>query len=370
MRKNKYTLPPPLPKTGDTAETENEYSEERRQAVTRLLFIVILVPILAWLTPERKIALHPFWSGIVLYIVLAFVHFRLLANAPERFRRARKIFVIFLDIAVTSLLVATLKETGFLFSLLYIWVILGNGMRFGPKYLYVAMGFVLMALAGLYLFVPYWHTHTIFMLYLALATLILPLFMLRLIYRIERNRLQLKAILNNMEYNAMHDSLTELGNRFAFDSRLRESLALRTPFAMMFIDLDGFKQVNDRFGHGVGDRVLKEVAGRLERFASRNDLSVFRLGGDEFAVLVPGVAPDVLDRLAGTLLHALSQPYAEGKIGAISASIGISRCPLDSENASDLKKFADMAMYLAKQSGKNRYQLYDRRTFRVASDQT
>ena len=370
MRKHKYTVPGRSTKAGEALEAESAYSEERRQAATRIIFIVLLTPLLAWFTRWKGLPLSPLWPGITLYIVAATAHFTLLKKAPGKLLGVRKIFAIFIDIAITTLIVSVLDVHGFLFSLLYVWIILGNGMRFGPRYLYIAMIFSITGIGVLYFSDLYWHTHTVLVLYLLLATIILPMFMLRLMYRIEENRALLQSILKETEYNAMHDSLTQLGNRYAFNERLQEYIDAGKPFAMFFIDLDGFKAVNDRYGHAVGDRVLEEVAQRLQKIGSETGLALFRLGGDEFALLIPSVDEKRVRALAQRVLESLARPYDDGSIDTISASIGISRCPEESRDASTLKRYADEAMYRAKQRGKNRYELFSQRNMRATSNET
>jgi diguanylate cyclase (GGDEF)-like protein len=127
-----------------------------------------------------------------------------------------------------------------------------------------------------------------------------------------------------------------------------------------YLDLDGFKLVNDTMGHEAGDRVLIEVTKRIKE-TIRGDDTVARLGGDEFAVLLLGLrAAEEYTASLNRLLEAISQPIEiKGKLFEVSASIGVALFPTDDQDADTLLRHADQAMYSAKQSGKNRYYLYD-----------
>ena len=158
---------------------------------------------------------------------------------------------------------------------------------------------------------------------------------------------------------ATHDPLTGLRNRRALTEHLAQAAqrSKRTgePLALLFIDLDGFKAVNDRFGHGVGDEVLVEVARRLLHLVRQSDV-VARLGGDEFVLLV---GTDVLNvsvrSLCDRIMAALAAPciFAEGE-AFVGASIGIALCPPLVSDAVELMRMADAAMYEAKRAGKGR----------------
>ncbi|MDR7308326.1 GGDEF domain-containing protein [Rhodoferax saidenbachensis] len=154
-------------------------------------------------------------------------------------------------------------------------------------------------------------------------------------------------------YAALHDSLTGLPNRTLFNDRLEHSLAQARrhdlALAVMFLDLDGFKQVNDTYGHDVGDVVLKTIAERLKE-NTRNDDTVSRLGGDEFLYLLMGAADEqTVANLAQKTIHRVQLPcqLSTGNISVLT-SIGISLFPRNGVTADALIKEADAAMYAAK----------------------
>ncbi|MEU0155458.1 putative bifunctional diguanylate cyclase/phosphodiesterase [Micromonospora fulviviridis] len=164
--------------------------------------------------------------------------------------------------------------------------------------------------------------------------------------------LRLVARLRRLAYS---DQLTGLPNRLTFTRRLRRALRADGPVAVLLLDLDGFKQVNDRFGHAAGDRLLSTIAERM-RDATGPDGMIARLGGDEFAVLVAGDRPVPPERLAVRLLAALEPLPGEEDVGVHpSASIGIAEYGPQHASHTDLLRDADIAMYAAKAAGKSAY---------------
>ncbi|MES2538273.1 MAG: EAL domain-containing protein [Pseudomonadota bacterium] len=173
----------------------------------------------------------------------------------------------------------------------------------------------------------------------------------------------IKQAKQRLRYMATHDALTELPNRAYLLERLSHSLSVprsrRQQTAILFLDLDRFKTVNDTLGHDGGDRLLKMVAARLSSFIRSRDTLV-RLGGDEFAVLVEGFDDTYyLSSLAERLLQSISDPFRmEDNEYYLGVSIGISMYPQDGEDGLTLLRCADAAMYHAKERGRNRYQFF------------
>ena len=162
---------------------------------------------------------------------------------------------------------------------------------------------------------------------------------------------------------ANYDALTGLPNRRLLNDRLAE-LVKRTHrshdcVAVMFIDLDRFKEVNDTLGHEAGDRLLVEAARRIVACLRESD-TVARQGGDEFTVLLPGMAERApIERIAEDIIQSLCQPFQLGNdVAYVSASIGITLCPADATTPADILKNADQAMYHAKEAGRNRFSYF------------
>jgi len=184
------------------------------------------------------------------------------------------------------------------------------------------------------------------------------------LYNFEKVRSEHLEQEKQLENIAHFDVLTGVPNRVLLADRLAQALA-RTKreqglMAVCYLDLDGFKSVNDNFGHEAGDQVLVEVTRRIKE-AIREDDTVARLGGDEFVLLLVGLqAPEECVSSLHRLLLAINQPVQlREKSLRISASIGVSLYPEDEQDADTLLHHADQAMYIAKQSGKNRYHLFD-----------
>jgi diguanylate cyclase (GGDEF)-like protein/PAS domain S-box-containing protein len=176
-----------------------------------------------------------------------------------------------------------------------------------------------------------------------------------------------KLVEERIQRVAHHDSLTDLPNRLLFNDRLDQTLSLAKrsarPFALLYLDLDNFKPVNDTLGHAAGDELLQAVAARIRRQVRESD-TVARLGGDEFGVILPDIGRrEEAESVAGKIIAALAAPFrlgSEKQSVDIGTSIGIAVYPADGQAADALVKAADAAMYRAKQA-RNRVGLRARR---------
>jgi len=180
---------------------------------------------------------------------------------------------------------------------------------------------------------------------------------------IARDVSERKSQEEQIKYLATHDGLTELPNRLMFNQLLSHAVQgakrYRKQFAVMFIDLDGFKVVNDTLGHDAGDRLLREIAVRFKHTLRAVDVAA-RLGGDEFVVMMEDIAaPEQAAVLAQRILEATGKPFglASGEC-RVTASIGICVYPENGDDEQTLMKNADAAMYRAKEEGKNNFQFY------------
>ena len=171
----------------------------------------------------------------------------------------------------------------------------------------------------------------------------------------------------SLEHKAFHDDLTKLPNRGLFHDRVERALvqARRNEWtiAILFLDLDDFKPINDEYGHAIGDKALQEVAVRLVRLIREED-TVARVGGDEFAVLLPRFGSDMgkLKEFSSKMISSLSVPIElfEGVSSSIGVSVGVVIYPESGNSVADLLHNADIAMYEAKNSGKNHFKVYER----------
>jgi diguanylate cyclase (GGDEF)-like protein len=172
-----------------------------------------------------------------------------------------------------------------------------------------------------------------------------------------------KDIEEHMQHMAQYDALTHLPNRALFNDRLQLAIAAaqrnKANLALMFIDLDKFKPVNDTYGHGVGDLLLKDVASRIQDCLRESDTAA-RIGGDEFVILLPTIATQQdASRVGEKILHALNQPFElMGHNLQISSSIGVAVYPKHGADEKLLVKSADIAMYHAKKHGRNNVKMF------------
>jgi len=170
---------------------------------------------------------------------------------------------------------------------------------------------------------------------------------------------------NERLYHLAHyDSLCDLPNRMLFYDRLRQAISRskrsNQRIAVMFMDLDGFKQVNDEYGHSIGDELLQQVSKRIVSMLRETD-TIARIGGDEFTLIINDIDNiDSINTIAEKVLSTVKEPYALHEHAFdISASIGISLLPDNSDDMNTLVKQADIAMYKAKKEGKNQFKFYD-----------
>lgn len=176
---------------------------------------------------------------------------------------------------------------------------------------------------------------------------------------------ELKDKSSLLDYQAHHDFLTNLPNRVLFHDRLEQGMESskrdKTMLALLFIDLDHFKNINDTLGHHIGDEVLKEVAYRIKSIIRKKD-TLSRLGGDEFTIIMEGLEHiEDASKLATKIVEAIKEPLNIGNHKLyISCSLGISVYPNDDPEPHNLIKYADAAMYQAKNKGRNNFQYYSK----------
>lgn len=172
-----------------------------------------------------------------------------------------------------------------------------------------------------------------------------------------------KKIQAKLDFLAHHDSLTQLANRMDFNNILEKeisrSVRQNQKFALLFLDLDGFKMVNDRYGHNTGDLLLIEVADRLKKMVRKED-TTFRLGGDEFAIILTNVEDlENISKVSENIIDEINKVFIlAGNKVHIGISIGISVFPANGNDSHNLLRKADYAMYQAKKEGKNKYKYY------------
>jgi diguanylate cyclase (GGDEF)-like protein len=240
-------------------------------------------------------------------------------------------------------------------------IAIGNGLRFGRHYtrFAVAMGTLSCTLAVTTS--PYWRSMPAFAIGVVMSAIVVPLYASALNGRMAQAKRRLARRAARFELACMTDSVTGILNRYGFMAALGEfgALAGQNPGALMLLDLDGFKAVNDACGHAAGDMVLVDTANRLSRCFRSTD-RVARIGGDEFAVLLANISDQAqVEQLAALALASIADIRIDQQPQlALSASIGICMLPHpDASGVDAMLHLADSLMYEAKKSGKNRYRI-------------
>jgi len=302
-----------------------------------------------------------------LYLLFIIIYLIGILVFPTLCAKSRKYSLTLIHTSFLTLAIANANEYGVIAVPMYLWLIMASGIRFGPRYLYFAITITTINMMLLITFHPYWHEEFMMSIAVLFSLILVPFSYIGVVTRMHKANAILRDNLKQMRYQAKHDFLTGLPNRAYLQSELLQKISdtevKSGDFALIFIDLDGFKKVNDSLGHHIGDEILKEVGKRL-REVSRNPHFVARLGGDEFVILFD--AKDSLQRLLEEILTTLSNPYIH-KVDTISASIGVAYYDAyayayadDAELcASQLKKEADAAMYQAKDLGRNQAYIHN-----------
>ena len=253
-----------------------------------------------------------------------------------------------------------LDEAGSFFYPLYLWVIVGNGVRFGAKYLLIAVAYAVIGFLTVLYFSDFWQQNLYLFSGLLFALIILPMFYFVIIRRLHAKNEILLNKLKQTTFEALHDHLTNIPNRSYFVSRLDKMLQSKNEFYLLFIDLDRFKEVNDTLGHDVGDEVLVMAAKRFKNLINKYEGFVARLGGDEFAVIIEKSDKDEISKIAQNIIKAVKEPYSRTYyVNYLSASIGIVKNDSASNyDIASLLKAADKAMYLSKDKGRDTFSFF------------
>jgi diguanylate cyclase (GGDEF)-like protein len=266
---------------------------------------------------------------------------------PNLFRRGLNIIM---DMAAVCVAIYLLGEVGAVFFPLLLWIMIGNGLRFGVKYLLFAQVVGVLGYGSVAIFSEYWRLNPEFTAGLLISLLALPSLYAIQIRRMHQLNERLQSELASARHAAQHDGLTGLPNRAQFTERLelevKRSKRTGESFALMYIDLDGFKQVNDTLGHQYGDELLAAFSGRLGDIVRESDLAA-RVGGDEFAIILPTIDTlEGLEQFAQRLKIAIREPYeVQGRDTCLNASIGMALFPDDAHDLDDLIRVVDLRMY-------------------------
>ncbi len=335
------------------------YQEEKQYASTRLtvLFILAFFSFILFEQVNTEMVSKMFLVKMSLagLVLVSMSHYLLVMRRPSTLVEYRKILLILLDLAALTFFIAILEENGLFLLPLYIMIVMQNGLIFGIAYFYASIIAAAISWILLLVYSEYWKIHYDIIATFAMTTFLIPLFYLRFIAKVHEKNDELSEILTVTEHDANHDILTGLANRKMYKEMMRDTLKKKEFFALMFIDLNKFKGINDKYGHHFGDDVLKEVAKRLVKNISDEEF-IARLGGDEFVIISRRKKMFLAKFLEKIEETVIGEHTIEGITVPIELSIGISIYPDDSKSISPdegsielmLGKYADDAMYAAK----------------------
>lgn len=332
-------------------------NEELSQASARVIFAILVTSYIFFdveNVPNTIDTAKTFMLYTLLYSILHWLHIYFY----NKEYLVRKLIGITVDITATSIVLYLTGAEGALFFPIYFWIVVGNGVRFGTRYLFFAMILAFIEFQLVLLTSPFWLQLPDLGRGLHWAIVILPLFYFVIMHRLHKRNNILLQKLKTSTYEALHDQLTSLPNRAFLLAQMQDLSKKRRSYFLFFIDLDSFKEVNDRHGHDIGDEVLKEAASRIDLVLEHKVGFASRLGGDEFAVIAELKSETEAKKLATKLIKSISLPYKDCN-ARISASIGVTY--FDTKNirgVETLLKEADMAMYLAKEEGKHGFRCY------------
>lgn len=338
---------------------------EQSQAIARIVISLLVLSIVLFVqflyVPRDSINWHMISVNLI-YSIFAWPYYYFVSRFNDRFLWRRYLSILG-DLGIISYGFYMLGITGVSIYPLYLWVVIGNGMRFGTHFLRFAtliavIGFISAALATNILF-----SNTLIVLGLISGILLMPKFFLVMIRRLAEINQALQEKNKQTEYVATHDMLTGLPNRNLFNDRLARALTKadreNSQVALMFIDLDAFKSINDNFGHKVGDELLMRVAECLTSKVRSSDL-VARLGGDEFVVLLENSGDLAqISAVIEQIFQCAGRYYDMTHYQTyVTWSCGIVVYPWDGKDSATLLKNADTAMYQAKAAGMNQFRFY------------
>lgn len=365
----------PNEKTSLLSKLLNRYRssvETEHEQATLRIFLTLAGVLYLWLIAnfeilgdakerETVVGIWQQWWWPWMYYFYAIAHIATLVVHPARLFLRRTI-MLFLD----NLVITILVSHGGLFNpfiALYFWIAIGYGFRYGPSWLVYSCSISVVCFLLLLYFVPTWDAGSIFGFSMILSLCVASGHAFHLLRRLKQVQHNLVNKAAELEKLATRDYLTGLANRALLIDRLEQAITLsaRTggDVAMLFIDIDGLKKVNDLIGHAAGDVLLVEVSKKLLVRLRAADTCA-RIAGDEFVIVLEGAADrDRILHLADTMLNEVrSLTSIVGQPIEISASIGIAWLSDIAESIRGPDAFlaaADGAMYEAKRSGKNRY---------------
>jgi diguanylate cyclase len=331
---------------------------EHNQALLRALIVTLLMLETAWIAVREPDRAARLWTINVSSVAFSLLLVARIVQRPEASPRRRILGAIHDNVGATIWLYHC-GPLGALALFVYPFVTVGNGFRYGVRYLAWSGFLGALGIGALVVAAPGWRAYGMIGVGVFLSHVVVTIYTGALLGRLRRTQEQLEKM-------ATSDALTGLPNRRFFMDRLSHMVLAhdRPPMACLYLDLDGFKGVNDRCGHRVGDLLLGRVAEEVVRCIRPSDM-LARLGGDEFTVVLDGPqSADHAKAVADRIIRAVEGiGSVDGHPVDVSVSIGISFIPAGQLGrpvlSEELLRAADEAMYVAKRSGKGSYRFMD-----------
>lgn len=276
----------------------------------------------------------------------------------------RRLAGLLFDIAGVTLAFVLAGKLSVFFYPIYQWIIIGHGLRYGKQIMIVATVLTVSGFGIAISITPYWQQNLLAASGLMVGLVILPVYLFVLTHKLHELNARLKTELFRTYHAATHDLLTGINNRQYFYTQLadliRDADQSGQSLAVLFIDLDEFKVINDKLSHSAGDEVLQIIAERLRRNCRDQDVTA-RLGGDEFAMVITDTKGHEIEGTLQRIMESIREPISiNDQLHYLSGSIGISIFPHDGHTPDKLVHNADVAMYEAKRIGKNAYVYFSR----------
>ncbi len=339
------------------SELDDFLSMERSQAVVRLVVasvVLIILMVMAYLDSRQEhgkfisvYVVSGFWLCSIGWVVMTWL--------TRKTSKVRRIAALTLDVTATTIAMILAEDFGAFFYPVLQWIVIGHGVRFGRITMLLASA---LAVAGFGLAITltlYWKENLLIATGLLIGLFIIPIYLLSLLRKLQELNNMLSQKLDETYHCANYDVVTGLSNRHQFyrrlESMIRQAKRYKRHFAIVYIDLNDFKLVNDEYGHHAGDKVLQVIGERISECTRESDLPA-RIGGDEFAIIFDGVNSCTDSQINVTrIVDAIDNPIRiNGELHNQTASIGISIFPDDGQTSDELLHNADIAMYAAKRS--------------------
>ena len=330
-------------------------TQEQGQALARILlagFGTVLFLVLR----ELGYGDTPFMVSLV-YLLSSVLYLSFVTRHRTRFL-FRRYIVILLDLSLATYLAAYFPSAGIAFYPLFLWVMIGNGLRYSQYHMQFATLVGLLGFTGAMASSGYLWQQPGTYIGLMFGLVLMPKFFMVMIQRLSAANVELQQQKEQAEFMATHDVLTGLPNRAYLHTRMQQSLARAqrrgSKVAVAFIDLDSFKSINDSFGHEYGDFLLAQLAEAMRDVVRASD-TVARLGGDEFVVVIEDDEQETrIERVIERLFECVGRYYRIAEYETyVTWSCGVVIYPHDGEDIHTLLKHADTAMYAAKNQGPN-----------------